>query len=415
MSDSEGRPKIVVLGAGYGGLLATVRLAGKARRAEITLVNQLDVFIERVRLHQYAAGKTVRRRPIHDILRGTGVRFVTGVAERIDTARRRVRIQTEEGAVDLAYDYLVYALGSMIDVQGTPGAREHAYALNAAGTNSAEDLRAILPALNERGGAVAVVGGGATGIEAAAEFAEVFPNLRVSLITMGDLGVFRGGTVERHIRKRMAELSVMVRDNTTVVRVEKQAVVTAAGEAIPFDACLWLGGFAVPSLAREAGLAVNERGQVLIDPFMRSVSHPEVYALGDAAWPVEQPSVPVRMAAITAGVMGAHTADCLSNLLKGKAQRPLSFAYAAQAIALGRTDAVLFNIYPDDRPHRPILTGRTAVAIREFFVNFFAGLPNYERRWPGLLDMLWWLGKDRVRAAQVASALPAPVEEQPSS
>ena len=56
--------------------------------------------------------------------------------------------------------------------------------------------------------------------------------------------------------------------------------------------------------------SVNERGQIVIDPYMRSISHPDIYALGDAAYPLEAPGVAVRMAAFTAAVMGAHGADC---------------------------------------------------------------------------------------------------------
>jgi NADH dehydrogenase FAD-containing subunit len=138
---------------------------------------------------------------------------------------------------------------------------------------------------------------------------------------------------------------------------------------------------------------VNERGQVLIDPFMRSLSHPEVYALGDAAAPARSPSVPVRMSAYTAAVMGAHAADCLANHIRGRDARPLSFAYAGQGISLGRTDAAGFITYPDGRPHGPLFTGRVAVRLRRFFVHVLGNTPGYTRRWPG---SFYWLGKGRV-------------------
>src|SRR5690242_19543464 len=107
-------------------------------------------------------------------------------------------------------------------------------------------------------------------------------------------------------------------------------LITDKGATIPFDACLWAGGFSVPDLAREVGLAVNDRGQILIDPFMRSITDPRIHAAGDAAHPVRQPGAPVRMAAGTAVLMGAHAADCLDNILRGKEQQPFGFAYAGQ-------------------------------------------------------------------------------------
>jgi NADH dehydrogenase FAD-containing subunit len=153
----------------------------------------------------------------------------------------------------------------------------------------------------------------------------------------------------------------------------------------------------VPALAREAGLTVNARGQIVIDPFMRSVSHSEVYAIGDAADPREPPSVPMRMAAYTAVVMGAHGADCVSAAILGRQPRPFSFAYAGQAIALGRRDAIGFNTYPDDRPHWPYFTGRVGSSVREFFVRLLCDLPGIERRWPGTF---LWLGKRRYAAGK---------------
>src|SRR5215472_9798258 len=104
---------IVVIGAGYAGLLCTVRLAGKTRRqnVQITLVNAVDSFVERVRLHQYAANQPIEVRPISATLRGTGVNFVEGMATVIDTQHRSVSVVTPTGNEHLTYDYLVYALG----------------------------------------------------------------------------------------------------------------------------------------------------------------------------------------------------------------------------------------------------------------------------------------------------------------
>jgi len=161
--------------------------------------------------------------------------------------------------------------------------------------------------------------------------------------------------------------------------------------------CIWTGGFVAPLLAREAGLDVNERNQVIVDPFLRSISHPEIYAIGDAASPREDPGVRVRMSAFTAAILGAHGADCLVSVLRGKTPKPLSFAYVGQGIALGRHDAIGFNNYPDDTPRPPYFTGWLGYQIREVFVRYLAAAPQFERRWPGLFV---WLGKRRYETAQ---------------
>ncbi|MDT7637548.1 MAG: hypothetical protein QOC83_1836, partial [Pseudonocardiales bacterium] len=159
--------RIVVVGAGYAGL-AAAKLAARWTGAEVTLVNAGDRFVERVRLHQLAAGQPLRDLPLAGLLRGTGVRLVVDRVTGIDAATRTVRL----GERELGYDRLVYAAGSQADLDSVPGAARYAYPL--ASYPEASRLRAHLADSGD-GGTVAVVGGGLTGIEAAAELAETLP------------------------------------------------------------------------------------------------------------------------------------------------------------------------------------------------------------------------------------------------
>ncbi len=380
------RTHILVIGAGYAGMEATMRLAMKTRpdNVQITLINPSEVFIERPRLHQYAASQPVKQRPIREIIRGTGVYFIRGEVQGIDIDRREVAVQTAMGSQRLGYDYLLYTAGSITDQDRVPGVRAYAYTLAPTGPRSAETLRSILPDVDRQRGRLVIVGGGPTGIEAAAEFAESYPGLHVRLVTQGELGGLLGGKIQVHIRKVLTRLGVAVREQAMVKRVDQKELITAKGETIPFDLCLWTGGFVAPSLARESGLAVNAYGQVLTDPTLRSISNPRIYAAGDSAQPVPASGMRVRMAAYTAAITGAHAADSLYNALLGWPQKPLNFAYLGQGIALGRHEAAGFNNFPDDTPKWPLFTGRLAVLGREFFVRLLADLPGIEHRLPGL-------------------------------
>ncbi len=395
--------QVIVIGAGYAGLLATTRLARKVRRqvqnqnVAITLVNATDGFVERLRLHQLAANQPVRQRPIAEVLRGTGVTFVQGTVNRLDPVRRELGVGTGTGEQRFHYDYLIYALGSLTDRDRVPGVRAYAYTLTPYGALSAAALREALPAVNRMGGQLVVCGGGATGIEAAAEFAESYPNLRVKLVTRGAFGQFPNEPIAAYMHRTLTRLGVTIQDGTTVSAVKANELETNAG-SIPFDICLWAGGFTVPALARESGLAVNERGQILIDPFMRSISHPTVLAVGDAAYPPEDHGVKVRMSAFAAMLMGAHGADALSAMLQGRTPPPFRFAYLGQGIALGRHDAIGFGLQPDDKPRTPYFTGRAGYEGREFFVRFLADAPRLERIW--LSALLWEVRYRYARARQ---------------
>ena len=103
-SHTESTTRVVVLGAGYSGLLAATRLAGKSRRAEVTLINSRDQFVERVRLHQYAANQNIRSKKLADILGSSKVNFVRGTASAIDLNETSVLVNDQDtGWRDVKY------------------------------------------------------------------------------------------------------------------------------------------------------------------------------------------------------------------------------------------------------------------------------------------------------------------------
>jgi NADH dehydrogenase len=387
--------RILVIGAGYAGLLFTMRLAGKVARqhVQIALVNESDTFTERPRLHQFATNQVVQWRSLPQMLSRTNVQFLQGRVTSLDPAHHEIVIMHQQQTQHMEYDYLVYALGSETDRKTVPGVAEYAYTLTASGSLSAAALRDTLPSIEARGGQIVVAGGGATGIETAAEVASAYPHIKVRLVTREPLALFLGKSVAGSIRRSLQRLEVEIIDQVGVTAVRAQSVVTDQGSELACDLCLWTGGFVAPPLAKEAGLAVNERNQIVVDPFLRSISHPEIYAIGDAASPREDPGVRVRMSAVTATIMGAHGADSLSAVLRGKTPKPLSFAYLGQGIALGRHNAIGFNNYPDDKPVPPYFTGRLGYLIREGFVRYLAAATQR----PGIFV---WLGKRRYEHAQ---------------
>ena len=391
--------RILVIGAGYAGLLFTMRLAGKVAKqhVQIALVNESDTFTERPRMHQFATNQAVQWRSLPQMLRRTNVQFIQGRVTSINPAQHEIVITHQQQTQHVGYDYLVYALGSETDRKTVPGVAEYAYTLAPRGPLSAAALRDALPSIEARGGQVVVAGGGATGIETAAEVASAYPHIKVRLVTREPVALFLNKSVGSSIRRRLVRLGVEIIDQVSVTAVRAQSVVTDQGAELACDLCIWTGGFVAPPLAKEAGLAVNERNQIVVDPFLRSISHPEIYAIGDAADPREDPGAHVRMSAVTAAIMGAYGADSLSAVLHGKAPRPFSFAYLGQGIALGRNNAIGFNNYPDDKPIPPYFTGWLGYQIREAFVRYLAAAPRFERRWPGLFV---WPGKRRYEAAQ---------------
>jgi NADH dehydrogenase FAD-containing subunit len=341
--------KVVVVGAGYAGTLAANRLAGKVPDAEITVVNPRPDFVERVRLHEQVAGTGTAATALTSMLRD-GITVRVGAVGKIGDGS----VVLDDGAA-LDFDHLFLAVGST--AAPMPGT------VPVATWEGAERARAALAAL-PAGGAVTVVGGGLTGIETASEIAEARTDLRVRLVGAVLAPSLSSGARDR-VRAGLERLKVEIVEGTVrevsagsddgpgTVRLE-------SGESHAADLALWAITAGVPDLAAWSGLEVNAEGRVVVDAFLRSVSDPRVFAVGDCA------AVPgARPSCATASPQGAHAADTLARMLKGRRPKPYSMGYVGQVLSLGRRDGIVQVSRRDDTVRRLYVAGRAAAVTKE--------------------------------------------------
>ena len=390
---------VVILGSGYAGLMAALRLARGKQARRIALINASDQFLERVRLQESIVTEVKPRIPsISEFLAGTNIEFFCASVVSLDANRRRVRIASDR---EIVFDEAIYALGSRVDAESVPGVAEHAYRLEAAeGRRSPSALRARLRENGDRRIRVVTVGGAETAVEVAGEIKTAWPNVEMTMISRSRCGDFKGNRVEAAIRAELARLGVNMIDGETVTEVGPAEIVTG-GQSFPFDICVWSGGLRSPSIARDAGIATDPRGRIWVDPNLRSVSHAHIIAVGDAAHPIAPTGAPYRMSAFAAISTGAYAADMI---LAGAAKRqldPFSFSTFGQGIAIGR-GGVGFPSYPDDQQRWFILTGGTARKVRNFFVWFISYALKLERKMPGFF---FWPGRRRVSWHEANEAL----------
>ncbi|MER7463686.1 FAD-dependent oxidoreductase [Streptomyces sp. NPDC097981] len=396
--DTPSNHRVLVLGAGYAGLTAAIRTAHRIRRGggRVTLVNPADRFTERLRLHQLATGQRLADHRIEDLLAGTGITFVQGRASGIRTDLREVAVETADGSRVLEYDTLVHAIGSVCDTRTVPGADTHAYTFDDA--SAALDLAGRLPAIAAAGGTVAVCGGGLTGVEAAAELAESWPGLRVELLSRGAPAPMLGDRARGYLHRALDRLGVRVRTGAEIAGVLPDGVELTGGERVRADAVVWTTGVRVPALAADAGLTTDGRGRIVTDATLRSVSHPSVYAVGDAA-AVSQ-SYGVVHGTCQSGIPTAvYTADAIALRLAGREPGPFRFGYVHQPVSLGRRDAVVQFTHGDDTPRRWYLTGRAAVAYKESVSSSPLTAFRMSRRYAIPARAMWTRGGSRNRPA----------------
>ncbi|MFB9659869.1 NAD(P)/FAD-dependent oxidoreductase [Glycomyces mayteni] len=379
--------RIIVLGAGYTGAFAAGRLARRLHGDDVavTLVNAEPDFVERVRNHQLAAGQDLKPRPFAEMFAGTGVELKLAEVTAVDADAKTVAVTGSGGAETLAYDTLVYALGSGWTDHGVAGAAEHAYEI--ASRSGALRLRDRLARL-DAGSRVTVVGGGLTGIEAATEFAEARPDLDVAIVARRDLGDWVSPKAQAHLRKVFAKLGITVYEHTDVAEVRDGEIVTADGTRIASAATVWTTGFAVHPIAAATTLETTARGQIVVDGDMASVSHPDVFAVGDAGYAIGDAGVPLRMSCASGIPMAQAAADAITARLTGAKAGKVPLGYFNQCISLGRTEGLIQYVHADDRTRTVSLRGRFAARYKEIICKGAAwgvanptyGMPVRRRR-----------------------------------
>jgi NADH dehydrogenase FAD-containing subunit len=393
---------VLVLGAGYAGLMAALRLSRRKRGLRVALVNAEDPFVERVRLQESMVRPVAPRIPsLTNYLRPTGIEFLRGRVAALDPVKRTVRIEAGGASHELRFRQAICALGSRVDVENVPGAAGYTYRLDAGDDpKAAAGLRRALQALADRPARVLSVGGGALSVEAAGEAKSAWPRMDVTLVSASRAGDFKDARVEAALRGGLHKLGVKFVDNATIKEVRAHEVVTTDGRCLNFDLCIWAAGMRAPAIAREAGLEVDAQGRILVGPDMRSVSHPCILAAGDCAHPIAPTGAPYRLSALTAAVSGVYAGEQAA-AGSGELLPPFSFSTFAQAVAVGHYAAV-FPLDPNDKPILFVLRGRLASRLRGVLIWLVLNFITFERYFPGLQS---WPGRRRVSQRQADEAL----------
>ena len=359
--ESKETPRVVVVGAGFGGLRAARRLARYPVR--VTLIDQKNHHTFQPLLYQVAtAGLSPGEiaAPIRWIVRGRRkVEVLLGEVQDFDLHRRLVKLPD----LEIPYDYLIVAAGV-----------SHAYfghdeweAL-APGLKTIEDAleirRRVLLAfeLAERqaaGGAgqmplnFVVVGGGPTGVELAGTLAEIARRVLADEFVSIDpkttrIILLEGGPrllpsypedLSRSAEEQLRHLGVEVHTSTMVTGVEPGAV-RMGQTRLPATVTLWAAGVAASPLGKKLGAPVDRAGRVLVHPDLSIPGHPEVFVIGDLASLQDEHGKMLPGVAPVAMQEGVATADNIARDLQGESRRPFHYFDKGSLATIGRAAAV---------------------------------------------------------------------------
>ena len=357
--------RIVVLGAGFGGLQATIELDQLFRRdleIEIVLVSAQNYFLFTPLLPQIASSYINPRhivQPIRDIRGRRGFRFRRDDVRAIDVSRRRIELAS--GA--LSYDYLVLALGSRTEYFKVPGAHEHTWDFKS--LEDAVVLRERILDLCEHadhiGDPVArrqmvtfvVVGGGYTGVELATEMHDLLfgyiagcyrgiaaGEIRL-MVLESEPEILRGvhPKLLENAQKRLRRAGIEIRLRTQATRCFPGGVEVNGSEIIAADTVIWTAGVRAHELVEALPGPHDRIGRVIVNEHLQLEGYPEVFVVGDSSAAITAREAPrIAPVAIAQGRLAARN---IAHVECGEALESYRYVTQGMLVSLGMNHAVV--------------------------------------------------------------------------
>jgi NADH dehydrogenase len=368
--------RVVIVGGGAGGLELATELGRKHGQRHVTLVDSRMLHVWKPTLHEAAAGTVdVQQEGLSYLMLAnlSHFNFVLGSMQGVDRARRLVRVGAVPGPTgdvllperELAYDTLVIAVGSTSNFFGTPGAREHAITLDT--PESAEQFRlTMLQAMVKVDQAkardpqarlhIAIVGGGATGVELAAELQEASRLVAAYGLPHFDprrdltIRIIEGAPrilaalperLARAAQRRLETLDIEIESACLVSEVTADSVHTKDGRTFPANLCMWAAGIKGPDVLASLDLPRNRAGQLEVDALLQT-EDPHILAFGDCVAAPRRQGGTVPARAQAAHQEAAYLRRRLSRRILGRAEPSAPFEYKDRGslVSLGRERGV---------------------------------------------------------------------------
>jgi NADH dehydrogenase len=358
------KKRIVIVGAGFGGVYAMKTLHKQFHKdpsVELVLVNKTNYFLFTPLLHEAATG-SIRpdniAEPLRKVFHCCAPTLIVDTVTDISFSKKEIVFQEH---APLSYDYLVLATGAHTHFFGTPGADEYAFTLKT--IEDANKLRHHCIALLDKASCIqdpkkrqellhtVIIGGGPTGVELAAELAEllfeslgkhypqaVMNDVKITLVQRGDALLPMFDTrMQRAAQRILEKKGIHVALNSPVEKIEKNAVILANNKTLQTQTPIWVAGIEANMVAFDDPPKENNKKCLVVNEYLQLPAHKEVFAIGDAAFCEPHPMPALGQVAEMQGKLAAKN---IHAHITGKPLTQASFKLKGTLVSLGQWYAI---------------------------------------------------------------------------
>ncbi len=353
---------IVIIGAGYGGLTAALRIERLLKKNvffKVHLIDKNPFHTIKTQLHEAAVRKAEVSIPLYKILKNRNIKFHLGEVKNIDVENKIVQINNKM----LTYQFLIIAIGSKVNYYNIPGMVEHSFALQTlndadkiydhisnicafAASENVEDIRKE----NLR---FVIGGGGLSGVEFATELADHTlkcvsnfnidkSNVEIVVIEAANrLVPFMDEDFSKRIKNRLIEKGIKVLLGSKIIKRTEDEVFLSGGIVIKSKNFIWTGGIRISDLIKRGGLKTSSVGRLIVDEYLQSKGNKYIYAIGDSANAVNPvTNKPVPAAAQFALQQGRLAAENIYAEIFGKPKNAYYLKVPGEVVSLGKHLAI---------------------------------------------------------------------------
>jgi len=351
---------VVIAGSGFGGIDAALNLRKNNKNINIVVIDQSPFFTYQISLHEIISGKVKPKNiriDLAKLYKKKNIQFFKEEIVRVDPLEKSIITRSRK----VNFDYLVVGVGSVTNYMGVPSAKEHSFDIK--NLNSAVQIKKRV--LNDLKKAehynkplnLVVCGGGLTGVEVAAELADLSKGKTNVILIESSPNIMKGFKKEaiQYTEKVLKKKGINIKKNVFVKKAEKDKVVLSNGETIYSNTFIWCCGVKPNPVTYKLGLRTNEKGALMVNEFLQT-GFKQIYAFGDCSYMYKKPQPATALMAIQQGRVIANNiiAD-----INGEKKEVFTVEDWPYLIALGKRRAIMIR-------HNRIKKGLLPAIIKKF-------------------------------------------------